>query len=471
MTPVLRWIKSHLVVVICAVVIVVVPLVAWYVSSGMSAELRSQLQQTASKVKELDRFKSTTVALQVPGGDPISVQGVVNPRLLEAYEKAVSTIGSQAEIVHAAGLSRNQTLNGRVRGADDILPGHFPAPSSKPEYEEMPFLLHERLIEAYQSLLSEVRAGVPPTAGDVAERLSRRRDVFVSGARKDAVDELDEDETLAMQKELTAARLNIYRSHVLGEDGTTPISFYASPAVLPIPPQPTNVMPLGEMFEWQWQFWVTEDLLHAFATANGDAEVISGPMKRLLSMSIAPLDADLAAAGSSGGGSSFGGGTPGMGSPGGNAPGRNRDANGSGGAAPESSSGSGPLNPGDAQIDASAAAAIDKSLSITGRASNSVYDVRVVDCTIVVATRGLPAVIDAIAAQNLMTVLDVQLQPANAFAAAVDGFIYGIEPVSTVKLRIETIWLREWTADAMPGDLREALGIKSTPKTTPGKAG
>ena len=89
MTPVLRWIKSHLVVVICAVVIVVVPLVAWYVSSGMSAELRSQLQQTASKVKELDRFKSTTVALQVPGGDPISVQGVVNPRLLEAYEKAV----------------------------------------------------------------------------------------------------------------------------------------------------------------------------------------------------------------------------------------------------------------------------------------------------------------------------------------------------------------------------------------------
>ena len=56
-------------------------------------------------------------------------------------------------------------------------------------------------------------------------------------------------------------------------------------------------------------------------------------------------------------------------------------------------------------------------------------------------------------------------------AAAANGFIYGIEPVSTVNLRIETIWLREWTADAMPGDLREALGIKGTPKTTPGKAG
>ena len=125
MTPVLRWIKSHLVVVICAVVIVVAPLAAWYVSTGMTAELKTELQQTASRVKELDRYKTTNVALEVPGGDPISVRGVVNPRLLEAYEEAVSKIGSQAEIVHAAGLARNQTLNGRVRGADDLLPGHF----------------------------------------------------------------------------------------------------------------------------------------------------------------------------------------------------------------------------------------------------------------------------------------------------------------------------------------------------------
>ena len=477
MTPVLRWIKSHLVVVICAVVILVLPLTAWYVSSGMSVELKAELQQTASRVKELDRYKTTTVALEVPGGDPISVRGVVNPRLLEAYEKAVSTIGAQAEIVHAAGLARNQTLNGRIRGADDLLPGHFPAPSSKPELEEMPFLLHENLVSAYRSLLSDVRAGVPPTRDDLSGKLSRRRDVFVSGARKDSVDQLDEGETEAMRKELTAARLNIYRSHVLGEDGTTPISFYASPSVLPIPPQPTSMMPLGEMFDWQWQFWVTEDLFHAFAAANGDGVVIGGPMKRLVSMSIAPLGAELPAAGSSGSSGSSGGssgfGGAGMGTSGGSASGRTGrgDNAGGDGTASANASGSGPADPGIAQVDISAAAAIDKTISITGRTSNSVYDVRIVDCTIVVATRGLPAVIDAIAGQNFMTVLDVQLQPANAFAAAAEGYIYGIEPVSTVKLQIETIWLREWTADAMPGDLREALGIKSTPKTMPRQAG
>jgi hypothetical protein len=114
---------------------------------------------------------------------------------------------------------------------------------------------------------------------------------------------------------------------------------------------------------------------------------------------------------------------------------------------------------------------VDKSLSITGRASNDVYDVRIVECELVIATRGIPKVIDAIAQQNFMTVLDVKIRPANAFSAANGGFIYGIEPVSRVNIRLESVWLREWTADAMPSDLREALGIQSEPNNAAGQAG
>jgi hypothetical protein len=96
--------------------------------------------------------------------------------------------------------------------------------------------------------------------------------------------------------------------------------------------------------------------------------------------------------------------------------------------------------------------------------------VREVSCTLVVSTSGLPALMDAISAQNFMTVLDVRVRPANAFEAASEGFIYGVEPVSVVQLRIETVWFREWTADAMPPDLRTSLGIQSTPEST-GDAG
>ena len=470
MTPVLRWIKSHLVVVICAVVILAAPITAWYVSSGMSSSLRTDLQQTASKVKELDRYRSTTVALEVPGGDPISVRGVVNPRLLEAYESAVTTIGSQAEIVHAAGLDRNRSVDGRTRTADDILPDHFPAPRSKAALEEMPFAMHEALVDAYRGLLADVGAGAPPVAQGVSERLSRRRDVFVSGARKDSVDDLEGDEIDAMRAELTAARLNIYRSHALGEDGSAPIRFYAGLGEMPIPAEPKSMLPLGTMFEWQWDYWVTEDLLHAFAAANGDETVLEGPMKRLVSLSILPLGAELPEGGGSSSSSGFGGGTPGMGAGGGN-PGRRGRGGGNAAAAPADMGVGAPVRPGKAKVDPGAPAKVDKTLSITGRASNNVYDVRIVECELVVATRGVPKVIDAIAQQNFMTVLDVKLRPANAFSAANDGYIYGIEPVSRVSIRLESVWLREWTADTMPSDLREALGIQSEPNNAAGEAG
>jgi hypothetical protein len=470
MTPVLRWIKSHLVVVICAVIILAAPITAWVISSGMSASLRTELQQTASKVKELDRYRSTTVALEVPGGDPISVRGVVNPRLLEAYESAVTTIGSQAEIVHAAGLERNRSIKGRTRTADDILPDHFPAPRSKAALEEMPFLMHEALVESYESLLADVGAGVPPEGQDVSERLSRRRDVFVSGARKDSVEDLEGDEIDAMRSELAAARLNIYRSHALGEDGTNPIRFYAGLGEMPIPAEPKSMLPLGTMFEWQWDYWITEDLLHAFAAANGDETVLQGPMKRLVSLNILPLDAKLPEDGGNSGRSGFGGGTPGMGAGGGN-PGRRGRGGGNAAAAPAEAGAGAPVRPGKAKVDPGVAAKVDKSMSITGRMSNDVYDVRIVECELVIATRGVPKVIDAIAQQNFMTVLDVGLKPANAFTAARGGFIYGIEPVSRVNIRLESVWLREWTADTMPADLREALGIQSEPNNAVGQAG
>jgi hypothetical protein len=224
---------------------------------------------------------------------------------------------------------------------------------------------------------------------------------------------------------------------------------------------------------------VAEDVLTAFAAANGGRDVLTGPVKRVLDFQVSDIGAGSAA--TSGGGDMGGGGmgapgmgAPGMGAPGGGAPGRRGGGGGMGGPGFGGSGGGAaapggvelPEHPGTAQIDASAEATIDPSISLTGRSSNAVYDVREVSCTLVVATSGLPALMDAIAAENFMTVLDVQIRPADSFAAASEGFIYGVEPVSIVQLRIETVWFREWTANAMPPDLRTALGIQSTPQST-----
>lgn len=63
MTPVLQWIKSHVLIVICGVIIVAAPVAAYVVSSGMNATLRDELQSSASSLRKLDGFQSTNVSL------------------------------------------------------------------------------------------------------------------------------------------------------------------------------------------------------------------------------------------------------------------------------------------------------------------------------------------------------------------------------------------------------------------------
>ena len=74
--------------------------------------------------------------------------------------------------------------------------------------------------------------------------------------------------------------------------------------------------------------------------------------------------------------------------------------------------------PGPPRVDPTREAKIDHALSISGRVSNDVYDVRTIDCELIVATSGLPAVMNAIARRNFMTVLSASVRPADAFEAA-----------------------------------------------------
>ena len=119
-------------------------------------------------------------------------------------------------------------------------------------------------------------------------------------------------------------------------------------------------------------------------------------------------------------------------------------------------------------IDPKVDATRDYSKRFTGRVSNPVYDVRLAQVRFVAATSALPAVFDALAAENFMTVVDVRVAPADPFLAAQQGFLYGAEPVSEVVATIETVWLREWLAERMPQAVRTALGIQAAPPAIEG---
>jgi hypothetical protein len=78
---------------------------------------------------------------------------------------------------------------------------------------------------------------------------------------------------------------------------------------------------------------------------------------------------------------------------------------------------------------------------------------------LVVDTARIPQVLDAIARRNFMTVLNLEMMPADHYEAAQAGYFYGTAPVSTLNLTIESVWLRAWTAEFMPDELKLALGI------------
>ncbi len=184
------------------------------------------------------------------------------------------------------------------------------------------------------------------------------------------------------------------------------------------------------------------------AAANESADsVINAPVKRLISLAL--VDAPpVAVAGGTGGGAGGGFGLSGPGSNprrGGKSPG--------GADAPRGVA----ANP-------SAEVRLDFGVSLTGRTSNPLYDVRYVQLVVIVDTQRIPELLDSLVRQNFITVIDVQYDAVDAFDEASNGYFYGGGGVSMLTLELETVWLREWTAAFMPPDLKRALGIPEPPK-------
>jgi hypothetical protein len=443
--PVLDWIKANVVIVILGVVALGALVAGWIFSGSMNAEVRKAAEERARKESELASLERTSVTLNIPGREPITKSVVLNQPLLDQYVQITEKLTKDADEVHKLALARNRG-NHRL-----LMDGVFPQPPAT-KRETIPNALHKELVAAYERLLASVGAGMPPLPEELAENLMRREAQFIqSNLRKAGREQLDPGELETLKVELAKNRLAMYGEHA------QKVGVYADMSILDIPPSPENrALPsVGTMFDWQWKYWITSDILGAIADASSAANegrpgtVLRSPVKRVLSIRIAD--------GGFGGrqqpqGASFGGAGAGFGDPGAAPPAA---------AAPVAEA---PLAP--PQIDLTQEAKRDFSVSFTGRTSNAVYDVRRATVSLIVETARMPELFDAIARRNFMTVLDVKVKPADAFSAARDGFIYGKQPVSEVTLLIESVWLREWTAPFMPADVRTALGI-----TQPGAAG
>jgi len=449
---VLNWLKGNVVTVIMLVLMLAAIITAPILAGRWNESVRSDAESRAARMTQLTGLERTSVTVSIPGEAPATINTVVNPRLLDRYREVSGSLRADADRVREMAVAFNR----KERGV--LVPRLFP---KMPEIEKdtLPVVIPDVMERAYRELLQRVRAGTPPAPESVVDAIAMREAQFIANnLRKAGREDLDASELRDLTEELTKTRLAKYGE--AAED----ISFYARLADMPVPRAPSGrLATIGEMFAWQWDYWVVEDILKGLAGANSAFDSVSmAPVKRVITLNIidrVPTEAprQRGSSGTGGFGGMGGGGLSGVGGV------------GAGGAqSPEPAAGAGGDDElGEPAIDSATPVAIDFSRSLTGRSSNHLYDVRRVELRIICATTALPEVIDALARRNFITVLELQMAPADPFTSIEDGFIYGVEPVSDVRMVLETVWLREWTAPFMPRSVRDALGVGAAAASVP----
>jgi hypothetical protein len=325
-----------------------------------------------------------------------------------------------------------------------LMDGVFPTvePSMK---QTVHMKLHAAVLAAYTKLFADVNAGSPPAPEAVVEDLVRREGQFIlSTLRKPNREALDAAEKQLLADELTRNRLALYAEQAQR------LSVYATTDAIGLPADPRGraAPSAGEMFDWQWRYWIVSDIMHAVTDAakmanNGESgtSVLRNPVKRIVQIRVEPA-AFATSKGSGDGAGTSGSGFGGFGASGAPAAdGQATDPN-----APPAA----PVDPnaplGTPKVDLATEAARDYSSTFTGRRSSAAYDVRRAEVTAIVATAQLPIFFDALAKRNFITVTNVRVEAWNPFADAEAGFVYGKSPVSKVRFDLESVWLREWTA-------------------------
>ncbi|MFM7134327.1 MAG: hypothetical protein ACKO0W_08425 [Planctomycetota bacterium] len=458
---VVAWAKSNVLAVVFGAIVVLVPAGA-YVASGMFGSTVKQEAENRAKVYgEISSAASAKIELSLPGGETVALESFPNAETVAQYGVIIERVSKDAQEVYAAAAKKNRTQT-PVVGAE-VFPGYKPRNAATVRFD---FL--RALRSSYENLLKESGAGAPPAVEAVAKELETAERRFIQGdLKQESREKLSAEQVKGLQEFLAKARIGQYAEQA------KKLRVYADMSAFEIPSEeqirPVYSKPQDQdkqdslLFDLQWKYWIAADVMGAFARANAQApSVLTAPVKRVLSINVLPMESGAAAPAAADASAMSGGEVPADGSA---APTDGAPADGSAAAAPAEK------KLGVPQIDPKQDAARDYAKRFTGRVTNGVYDVRVAEVTFVAQTTSLPRICDALAAQNFMTVVNMKVAPADPFAAAKRGFLYGVEPVSEVTATIETIWMRDWTAQHMPAAVRTALGITSVEAAPAGAEG
>lgn len=416
---VLPWLKLHWLVLVLGVVAIAALPTALYFSASMNKQYVDEFQSQVTKDWDsVTKAKNAYYLQDVAGQKILEKSSEYNSELTQWYSERWKDIQSKTGAVWEEGLKFN-------RGQHTLLMegGLFPAPPEI-ELKVRTRQLVGLVIEKHTQILQDARAGSPPDAGQMAAQLSEFRQAALARIQAERGVAPDKAEMDKLTSDLLDQRLSRYRARA-GEIGV----YAEKSAFVGIPVSvPVDAPSLTEAWDLQERTWLNQDLMRAVRLANSESSVPDSIVKRVIRIQATHGGYDAA-------------------------------------------------NPQALAFDAGEELApLDFSRSVTGRVAgpgsrNKWFDLRLAQMEIVVSSQRLPAFINALAATNFISVLDVQLAAADPLQELRAGYYYGEEHVVRATLTLETLWLREWRKDWMPTEVKRALAMDESSKGDPNAPG
>jgi len=435
-----QWVAFSLL----AAVLVVLPL-SWYFSTTMRASQLTKLQtEIGADAKELGNPRvNYSVAPLIAGGPTVEESAVPNEVLTAYFKAARDRQQEQAASLFQEALTMNAGKRVSADGTvQTLVPGLLPDPSET-EIDVKRFQMIRAFTEdAPRRLIERARAGMPPDRDVIARELGEQlttmtRAKLPPGKADPAL--LSDADRAEIRAKLMGLRVDRYRNVA------SALNFYADASIFGVPAAQAEGGALPSMatcFDWQMQYYAWEDVVSAILTANEAARAGGVPaavVKRVEfigAYSTFVSNAPLAPSGASG-------------EPVPETPRTGPETSPEGGVMP-----------------------LKYEVSVTGRVSGPgsgqhLYDLRTVDVRVIVSAKNLPQFLDALAQTNFISVLDVDIQSVDSNDELRKGFFYGDEAVVRASIKLETVWLRDWTMKIMPLEVRVALGVPEPAGSTP----
>jgi hypothetical protein len=423
-------VKKNILSILCGVVALIGVIVWFFPIGGMYNELKAQVEASAAKYDETEALRKATrrlPTLDLEGNEAPPLGRFPNEKTIEVGREATEAMAGQSKKMLTTVSEKN------VRQL--LTPDSLPKPAEKARldftYEYYDVLgLGDSLWQV--GLPAALKATLPPTPQQIEQRAEKL------WAEKYAVQvvEIGGQDNLPLVTDQFLAEAKLLPNKVR-EEAALGHMIYLNYDALPVHPEivPGRNPKVEDIWYAQTALWITEDVVRSIAEANSGAKNITdAPVKHLISMDLKFDQGQYVTVGGKPSGGEDGGGA----------------------AIP---------------VDGNGAPAV-WSASPTGRVCNELYDVIHFSLVLRTDARKVPQVIATLERDKLVTVLQANITPVDAAAARkVEGFVYGNDPVVTLELKCEALFLRSWTinepqegrAPPMPDEVQILLGAKAKP--------